>query len=134
MQKSLINFEQNGGCGQKMFYSNTSKIILFDFYSRTAQQAERAAMAEVEIWRTRYEIFSKTNSIGGITQAKSYLEMSLRKLLADKGITNDAIGQWIDENVPEEESFSNAFIYTLTRVLTESQIGTYVESTEVNFV
>ena len=119
---------------KKCYYLNTSKIILFDFYSRTAQQAERAAMAEVEIWRTRYEIFSKTNSIGGITQAKSYLEMSLRKLLADKLITNDAIGQWIDENVPEEESFSNAFIYTLTRVLTESQIGTCVESTEVNFV
>ena len=28
-----MNFEQNGSCNQKM-YSNTSKIILFDFYSR----------------------------------------------------------------------------------------------------
>ena len=50
-----INFEENGSCDQKCYYSNTSKIILFDFYSSFLGYC--GAIKESRVLLTAYGLF-----------------------------------------------------------------------------
>jgi len=56
------------------------------------------------------------------TQPDSQMKVKLRELLQDKEVKNDVVFSWIEDNIAKEERSSNAFIRTLTRVVTESQI------------
>jgi len=59
------------------------------------------------------------------SQPDAYIKVGLRPLLVETSVKNDAVLSWIEENVPKEEHSSNAFIRTLTRVVTESQIDAH---------
>jgi hypothetical protein len=69
------------------------------------------------------EFISNTGLDFLAAQPESYIKIGLFPMLDDDKVKNDAVFSWIQENVPKDELTSTAFIDTLTRVVTESQIN-----------